>query len=233
MISKVLIFIQSITMENKLKISLLHPSRGRAEKAHATFMHWLLYSSLKYEIEHILSLDSDDKQISKYRFLFTNSIILENNNSSLVEATNRAAAIATGDILIYLSDDFVCPNDWDEKIVQMFKAHGLENPMILKTDDGLQKFEVDIVTIPIMNRALYLKLGYLWHPAYKSMFVDQDLYWTCRNNNWMHEVPHLKFPHHHYCNGLAEKDDTYMRNNAHWNSGKETYYQRKAANFPL
>lgn len=216
-----------------MKISLIHPSRGRAMKAYHTFMNWLNCSSLMFEIEHVLSLDNDDTQFLKYKMLFTRSVILENDNSSLVEATNRAASVATGDILIYLSDDFVCPADWDEKIVSIFLSHGMEKPLVLKTDDGLQKFEVDIVTIPIMNRALYTKLGYLWHPQYKSMFVDQDLYWTCKNNNWLLEVPTLLFPHHHYCNGLAEKDATYLRNNAHWDSGKETYYQRKAANFPL
>jgi len=216
-----------------MKISLIHPSRGRAMKAYHTFMNWLNCSSLMFEIEHVLSLDIDDPEISKYRLLFTRSCIVENNNSCLVEATNLAASVATGDILVYLSDDFVCPAGWDEKIIRIFLDAGMEKPLILKTDDALQKFEVDIVTIPIMNRTLYNKLGYLWHPQYKSMFVDQDLYWTSKNNNWLLEVPTLVFPHHHYCNGKAEKDATYLRNNQHWDSGKLTYHKRKAANFPL
>lgn len=216
-----------------MKISLIHPSRGRAEKAHKTFMHWLLCSSLQTKIEHILSVDSDDADLSKYKLLFQRSVIVENDNKNLVEAANHGAKAATGDILIYMSDDFVCPDEWDVNLITIFSGENGKNPLIIKVDDCLQKFDVDIITIPIMNRALYNKLGYFWHPEYKSMFVDQDLFWTCKNNGWLIVMPELKYAHHHYCNGKAAKDATYMRSNEHWDSGKLTYQKRKAANFPL
>lgn len=216
-----------------MKISLIHPSRGRAEKAYNTFMYWLLCSSLQTHIEHILSIDEDDKDLSKYKLLFTKSTIIVNKNMNVVEAANRAAEVCTGEIIIYLSDDFICPKEWDKILITEFSKHNNSEPIILKVDDCLQKFHVDILTIPIMNRALYTKLGYLWHPEYKSMFVDQDLFWTCKNNNWIVFMPELQFAHHHYSNGKAVKDNTYMLSNQHWDSGKLTYAKRKAENFPL
>lgn len=220
-----------------MRISLIHPSRNRAEKARKTLDYWMSKASNTIEIEHILSIDLDDSQIEDYKRLFKESIILISNNTCVVEATNIAAKKSTGDILIYFSDDFKCPDNWDIKIAQRFvEPAGFYNPhktKLLKVDDCLQKFEVAVLTIPIMNRALYEKLGYFWHPEYRSMFVDEDLYWTCAKNEWLVMCPELKFPHEHPCNGLAENDETYKKSAANWDQGKALFAKRKMEGFPL
>lgn len=212
-----------------MKISLIHPSRGRAKKAKSTLDYWLSNSSGKFEIEHILSIDFDDKQLDEYARLFETSTILIGLNTCVVEATNVAAKKATGDILIYFSDDFKCPENWDLSL----EGLNTKDPMLWKVDDCLQKFNIAVLTIPIMNMALYKKLGYFWHPEYKSMFVDEDLYWTCKNNNWLTLHPDLKFPHEHPCNGLSENDETYKKSAANWDQGKSVFAKRKLENFPL
>lgn len=221
-----------------MKISLIHPSRGRANKAQSTLCEWMsnthptLVGFFESQlIEHILSIDEDDSEFKSYIKLFPSSKIVKNKTSSVVEATNKAAKIATGDILIYLSDDFSCHQNWNKSIIDIFKK--IKTPALLKVDDCLQKFNVGVLTIPIMNHLLYEKLGYFWHPLYKSMFVDEDLYWTCKNNNWMILAPELKFQHEHPCNGKAVTDETYKRSAANWDSGKEVFMKRKSLNFPL
>jgi len=213
-----------------MKITLLHPSRGRAEKAKNTFDFWMKNRSGEITIEHIISIDNDDLQKEKYKELFKTSHLICNDNTCVVEATNHAAKDSTGDILIYLSDDFKCPENWDKLLSASIP---LFYPTLLKVDDCLQKFHIAVVTIPIMNKELYVKLGYFWHPGYKSMFVDEDLYWTCKNNAWMLEIPDLKFPHEHPANGKAERDDTYIRSEKNWDQGKEFFAKRKSENFPL
>ncbi len=84
-----------------------------------------------------------------------------------------------------------------------------------------------------MNRVLYKTLGYFWHPGYKSMFVDEDLYWTCRNNKWMMMCEDLKFPHEHHTIGKCQNDDTYKKSALNWDSGKAFFAERKALDFPL
>jgi len=210
-----------------MKISLIHPSRGRAEKAKQTLNNWMLKSSGGNEIEHILSIDSDDKELLIYTALFDSKMII-GPNDSVVSATNKAAEIATGDILIYLSDDFDCPKDWDKLIVDK----NLEGEWLLKVDDGLQRFYVGIVTIPIMSKSLYSRLGYFWHPSYKSQFVDRDLYYTVYSMGYLISAPDITFQHNHYSNGKAEKDATYERNDANWETGKAIFAQRRLSNFP-
>ncbi len=214
-------------------ISLIHPSRGRALKARATLDFWLSQASGTIPIEHILSIDNSDDQLPIYKQLFSsspNSCGIANDNTSVVDATNQGAKVAKGDILIYLSDDFKCPKDWDLRLVEEFD---MDLAMLLKVDDCLQKFHVGVLTIPIMNRKLYNKLGYFWHPEYKSMFVDEHLYWICKNNSWLHFAPDLKFPHEHPCNGLAENDETYKRSAANWDQGKALFAKHKAEGFLL
>lgn len=216
-------------------ISLIHPSRGRPQKAFDTYNNWINKLSGDYDIEHILSIDNSDLPNNKqdYFDLFTPfTKIICSDNDCVVDATNQAAKLATGEILVYLSDDFDCPDNWDDLIycaLSMFK----NRPMLLKVDDCLQPFQTKIVTIPIMNRELYNKLGYMWHPDYKSMFVDEDLYWTCSIRWWVTMCPDLKFPHNHYLNGKAEQDDTYKRSESFWNQGKELFAKRKQLQFPL
>lgn len=223
-------------------ISLIHPSRGRAEQARRTIDLWLSRASGTRKIEYILSVDSDDSQAGLYFFgkgfpLGKNADIIKvlmHENKSVVEATNHAAKHATGEIFIYLSDDFECPQNWDTIIIESVRNLCPKQPeWLLKVDDCLQPFHADVVTIPIMSRALYNRLGYFWHPGYKSMFVDQDLLHTCINNNWLLLDESLKFPHLHYSNSKAPMDETYKASSAHWDSGKAFYHKRKQLKFPL
>lgn len=218
-------------------ISLIHPSRGRPQKAFANDMKWISCAGVNVEV--ILTIDSSDAWRSYFDLYppYPSDAVTDyvrmymGDHKSVVEATNRAAKESKGDILVYLSDDFDCPDNWGKLIEKEFE--GVTGPMLLKVDDCLQKFDVRVLTIPIMNRALYERLGYFWHPEYKSMFVDEDLYWTCKNNGWLKKAPHLKFPHNHVSIGKAENDETYRRSAANWDQGKAVFARRKAAGFPL
>jgi hypothetical protein len=212
-------------------ISLIHPSRGRPQKAFETYQNWIKKSSGTIPIEHILSLDHSDLLAFEYIKEHDWAITVHSDNNNVVEATNRACIHARGEILIYLSDDFDCPEGWDVLVKSCFT--NMHVPQLLKVNDCLQPFDVAVLTIPIMNRKLYETLGYFWHPKYKSMFVDEDLYWTCKNNGWIIDQPNLNFPHLHCSIGLAENDETYTRSAANWDSGKQTFQHRKDLNFPL
>lgn len=220
-------------MRNQITISLLHPSRGRPQKSFDTVQKWLSKVKGITNIEIILSIDDSDLMAGEYWRIYEpiNVIRIQHNNQSVVEATNRVAKAATGDIMIYLSDDFDCPEGWDLSVRKEFE--GENRPLLIKVDDCLQRFEVPVLTIPIMNRALYERLGYFWHPGYRSMFVDEDLYWTAKKLGALKNCEYLKFPHEHPANGKAENDETYRRSAANWDQGKEMFRLRKAQGFPL
>lgn len=215
------------------KISLLHPSRGRPLKSLENSKEWLENSSGDYEIEIVCAVDNDDPMKEEY---FKNySDCYSSDTANVVQATNHAAFKSTGDILVYLSDDFKCPYEWDKLIIKEFENEN--RPLVLKVDDCLQPFHARILTIPIMNRALYERLGYFWHPSYKSMFVDQDLFETALSIGAVKNCEHLKFPHHHYSNPddkiRSDRDETYKRSESFWDQGKKVFHMRRAQKFPI
>lgn len=222
-----------------MKVSLLHPSRGRPAQALQTETEWINKSGWD-DLEIVVSVDRSDDKSQLYMdlnhgylcdLLEENAHIIRSDNSCVVQATNHAAKISSGDILIYLSDDFRCPDNWGHLVIKEFED--AKGPRLIKVDDCLQAFDIPVLTIPIMNRALYEKLGYFWHPEYKSMFVDQDLFEVCRKMNVIKYCPHLKFRHDHPSVSRAFTDDTYRRSEANWDQGKELFKRRQRQGFPV
>lgn len=208
-----------------MKISLIHPSRGRARKSYDNAMMWIQLSGAPTEL--IVSLDKSDPLLKEYLRLYSGALI--NDNTCVVEATNKAASASKGDIIVYLSDDFKCFPNWGKTLVEEFQKH--TGPTVLKVDDCLQMFHVRVMTIPIMNRLAYNKLGYFFHPGYKSMFVDEHLYHRSLRLNMLRFAPDIKFEHCHVSVGKAQNDDTYRRSAANWEQGKQLFAKHKAAGF--
>ncbi len=210
-----------------MKISLLHPSRGRAEIAHRVFELWTQNASGQNEIEHVLSIDLSDEQIRMYAVLFQDSKIIESDNSNLVEAVNAGAKICNGDLIILISDDFVCPKNWDLLLLDAVKG---KQDFVLKTFDGIQKW---IVTLPIMDRIYYENQGYIYFPEYQHMFCDTDMTHKASLDGKLIVRNDLVFTHNHYSIGKSEKDCINTKADLTWQQGEKVYLERVKNNFGL
>lgn len=210
-----------------MKISLLHPSRGRAEIAHRVFELWMQNSSGQTEIEHVLSIDLSDEQIRMYAVLFQDSKIIESNNSNLVEAANNGAKICNGDLIVLISDDFDCPKNWDLFLLDAVKD---KKDFVLKTFDGIQKW---IVTLPIMDRIYYENQGYIYYPKYQHMFCDTDMTHKASLDGKLIIRNDLVFTHNHYSVGKSEKDCVNTKADLTWSQGEKVYLERVKNNFGI
>lgn len=143
-------------------ISLIHPSRSRAEIASRQSRSWLLAAG--EPIDYILSIDTDDPQLAQYDGYFQSRRFICNGNRSAIDAINNAAKQATGDIIVVMSDDFDCPPQWATALLRLTEG---KTDWIAKTPDGIQNW---IITLPIMDRAYYNRFGYVYYPEYKHMF---------------------------------------------------------------
>lgn len=211
-------------------ITLLHPSRGRAKKAVSTASNWLLKRSGQIKIEHILCVDMDDQQRWDYANLLpAGSSIVCYNNKNLVEAANNGAKHAKGDIIVLLSDDFDCPENWDQKILDAFsKVYGMG--FLLKTFDSTQNW---IVTLPIMDKFYYKSKGYIYHPDYTHMFCDTDMTHVAELEDKLIVRNDLVFIHRHYSTGSCEKDLVNERADSTWKQGQDVYLRRVKEKFGL
>ena len=214
-----------------MQITLLHPSYGRPEKARQAYNQWEEAARDFGNVQYIIALDKRDRSLTKYQELFDGLTVCVANSDCVVKATNEAAKLATGEVFVYMSDDFVAPDGWDNQLRDAITKRNLQGTKyLLQVDDTYQAGTV-VLTIPIMSKALFDHLGYFWHPGYRSMFVDNDLYYTCKHLGVMVDLrSEIVFEHQHFSNGKAEMDATYKQSQANWHQGRHFFNKRSRQN---
>lgn len=209
-----------------MKISVIHPSRGRAKQAFETINKWL--ERADNDFEYILSLDTgglDGYQIFPH-VIEKNLFIYWDHNNSAIEAINKAAKIAAGDLFIVVSDDTDCPEHWDTLLLEALKD---KSDFCAKTDDGLQP---TLITMPIMDRIYYERYGYVYYPGFRHMFADQELTAVAMMTGKYIKLD-LKFPHLHYSTGKTVKDEINVKNDLSWKQGENLFNDRLKTNFGI
>lgn len=202
-----------------MNISIIHPSRSRSEIANKVRREWL--DKADNEIEYIFSLDSDDIQNTKY-----DGLCIYNTNRSAIDAINRGAEVATGDLFVVVSDDFGCPEHWDTLLLEALKG---KSDYCVKTQDGLQP---TLMTLPIMDRVYYERFGYIYYHEYRHLFCDQEMTAVAHMLGKAIILPIL-FPHNHYTTGKFKRDAITARNNATWQQGEKLFNDRLKFNFGI
>lgn len=209
-------------------ITLLHPSRNRALQARRTYQLWMDNASKEMEIQHVLSIDTDDVQLQDYRMLFPKARFVIAPNKNLVEATNNGAMQTDGDIIVLLSDDFKCEKNWDKAIVESYEGQECK---VLKTNDGNDAW---IVTLPIMDRAYYNLHGFFYNPIYTHLFSDSEMTHVAELEGNTIYRNDLLFKHAHpMYDKSVPMDDLYKRSNAGWDMNKKVYLQRCREKFGM
>lgn len=199
-----------------MKISILHPSRSRAEKSVKTVDKWLdCAKNRNVELQLIVSVDDSDPEVHLYQQAYQKSLIV-NNNRSCVDAINNAAKVATGDVFIVVSDDSDCFIDWD--MFLLLELDG-KSDYLLKTKDGIQDY---IVTMTVMDRKYYERDGFIYHPDFTHQFADT--YLTCLADIRGRLIKSdLVFPHKHYSVLKETPDALHKRNDDTWKEGQDTF----------
>lgn len=207
--------------------TIIHPSRSRAIKSYNSVCNWMRHYSGRIEnLELIVSLDEDDPQLTMYLERYLSSDVIVNKNKSCVEAINKAAQKATGQILIVASDDTDMTPSWNKDIMEVIEG---KIDWILKTQDGIQPW---IITMPIMDRAYYNRFGYIYHPDYLHMFCDTEL--TCVADITGRKITsNLLFPHKHYSVTKEQPDAINKKADATWAQGEKLFLERYKRNFDL
>lgn len=176
--------------------------------------------------EYILSLDKNEPLIQEYANLFDYGQFIENNNSSVVDAINVGVKSVSGNIIIVMSDDTECPDNWGQKLLEVVDG---KTDFILKTKDGIQPW---IITMPIMDRTYYNRFGYIYYPEYKHMFCDTEL--TCVADILGRKIEsNLLFPHKQYSVTGEKPDEINRRADKTWDQGEKLFLERYKKNFDL
>jgi hypothetical protein len=163
-----------------MKISLLHAT-ARRDEAVQCVKTWFGKASGKIPIEHWLGLDFDvpvpvrDDLVSRCQAVSKGrtGLATPTYRRYSVEAWNHCASIATGTVLVQLSDDMVPDTHWDTKILELLDA---QKPQLLGfAPTSKYGDQGGLITLAVMTRPYYEQLGYFLYPIYPSVFSDNDL----------------------------------------------------------
>ena len=134
------------------------------------------------------------------------------------------------DVVVGMSDDMEPASEWDVAIDIAMRNRFPCTFGALHFDDGLMGEQ--LCTVPVLGRRLYNYFGFIYDPAYKSLFCDQEQTELLRKMGRISYVPQLLFRHQHHTNG-APNDALYQRNDAMGGDDREVFNARQASGFFL
>lgn len=210
------------------KISLLHATRGRAQQAIDCRALWLDRAENADAIEHIFACDPDDEQgplLGGFRH------IVQDAGRGPCGAWNMAATIANGEIFVQVSDDMVPPMGWDRLIIEAIGD--TSRPAVLRVSDGHRKD--GLIVLAIVTREWWKQHGYLFHPAFFSMYSDNWLTECAEKQGATIEAPDIVFEHRHpVFTGEAMHATTAQSNRLlHYATGKKILEQLREGKQPF
>lgn len=214
----------------KPRISLLHATRGRWSQAIGAMNMWMARAANPAAVEHWFAIDEDDVESREKLRRFR--CVLSKASTYSVGAWNKAASVATGDVLIQIADDFEPPPNWDTMILKALEAdkHPLSGHLfdekVLRVSDECRTD--GLLTMAIVTRRWYEKHG-LFHVEYRNVYSDTDLTATATKENAIIAAPNIVIKHHHpFFNKAVPMDATYERGNdpAEYERAKKIYEQR-------
>lgn len=136
------------------------------------------------------------------------------------------------DIIIFASDDFSAPQNWDEYLINKF--NGRQGGLFVR--DGYQlpnssNMLHPAITIPIMTGGCLTALNKaIYHPAYSHMFSDCELYMNIKDLGMLMDDrinDETTFEHHHYAAGKRTPDQADAAYNRNWVVDSAVWEKRK------
>lgn len=140
-----------------------------------------------------------------------------------------------GDIVVFASDDFLPPQNWDAYLINKLK----EKEGGLMVRDGYQlpdssNMQYPAITIPIMTWGCFEKLNKtIYNPVYTHMYSDCELYLNLKDSGLliddrMNDL--TLFEHLHHAAGKRRADQLDVQYHAKWQEDETTWNKRKNMN---
>lgn len=219
------------------KILFKFATRARPEVFKRVLELYYRMMSNKHSYQFIISADEDDltmnnPQMIDYMRQKPNLMFFFGNSKTKIEAINADMQDADFDILVVVSDDME-PQvlNFDDIIVEHMNQYFPDTDGALHYNDGCCGQDRTI-TLSILGRNLYHRIGYIYHPDYKSFYCDNEFTDVVRAFNKVQYIPRVIIKHK-WAGGPKSADMLYRRNSKMGTpiDGK-TYAARKAAGFP-
>jgi hypothetical protein len=205
---------------------------------------YLNLASGKHKITVVVTMDIDDSSMNNnpLRYYMNSKIKPDvdvtfsyGNSEGKIAAINRMVPTTDWDIIISTADDMEPVEDgWDDIIVQdmMREFPDLNGALNYNNDPRLEAKGAEgfktLITLPVIGRKLYDRFGYIYHPAYKSEWCDNEQTEVFEAIGALRHIDRRPIVHK-----WAENQDALMQRNMQIGMGvdRDTYRKRKALGF--
>jgi hypothetical protein len=188
----------------------------------------------------LFTLDSDDQKMKDYEQDFIREMFEMKLNYNMywgksyskVDAINRDFIHYNGTnwhILMNISDDQLPVVQGYDEIIREAMPDSLDASLWF--NDGHQS---DIITQEILGKWYVIKQGYIYYPAYKSFFCDNESTEVAKLKNKLLKFDQCLVKHLHPVWGANEhikEDELYKRNDLYWQQDQDLFNKRKLNNF--
>jgi len=201
---------------NNLKLLIKFPTRNRPEKFFKMLDKYYLYLR-DINFEFVVSCDIDDSTMNNDNAKskldsYPNLKYYFGKNKSKVEAINADIDDSTEfDILLLASDDMepITPG-YDVIIKNKMIEYFPDTDGVLWFNDGFQQDNLN--TLVIIGKKYYKRFGYVYHPAYRSLYCDTEFTIVSRRLNKVKYFDTVLIKHIQYSIIKEEPDELYIRN---------------------
>lgn len=204
-------------MKKRPLFSILHTS-ARPDKWREIYDAWIKAADRPDDVEYVLCVDErwgfineKDGWLGAPLPFPDGKVVYNRDRRCYVDGVNTAAKASTGKILVVNADDQWPMQGWDSAIWQTilssnkrpaaherFMKSREEWEFVIEVSTGTpQEHERGIIVMPVMSRARYERLGYVFFPGYESMFADNDLHDHAAQDGVIIQAHGLMFPHRH------------------------------------
>lgn len=138
--------------------------------------------------------------------------------------------IQDGDVLLLASDDMIPQQaGYDSRILQDFDKWFPDGDGVIHYYDGHTRLN----TMCCMGKLYFDRFGYIYNPAYKSLFCDNEFMEVASLLNRQVFIRETIIRHEHYSNGHGRPDRLMMYNERFYQQDMATFNERKAKGFDL
>lgn len=221
---------------NQLKILYKFTTRGRPERFRLSYESIIMAQNNSVIC---VTIDEDDELMKKH--LESNSydvFFFKGKSNNKIHAINRdldKIEKFEWDIIICWSDDMVIFDMDFEKIVSnCFYENGQKNlDLFIHLPDGHRN--ENLSTLSIMGRDYYNRFHYIYHPAYESVYCDDEATRVAKILNCYRYFPIFAYDHRHPSNGYSFWDEQYEKNESAemYLKDRKTFVERREKNFEL
>lgn len=220
-----------------MKILVKWPTRSRPNHFFACLKRYDDYRSRETELFFVVTMDLDDETMNnpevRGRLDGRSDMVYRYGNSKTkIEAVNADMDLAPPDwqILLLASDDMIpVEREFDAVIASDMRNYFHDLSGCLWYKDGRRR---DLCTLSILGRKFYDAFGYIYHPAYQSLFCDNEFQAVATAMGKLAEIDHVIISHAWV--DFTGTDALHRKNSsgAVTQRDQATFEARRAAGFP-